>query len=97
MAHDCLLEILEDLDSDELKKFHWSMRNKSNGKIKKKDLEDSKTRGSLTREATVDLLVQIYTDGAVQFTKTVLEKMQRNDLVEKLADTGTGSKGNSIT
>ncbi|XP_062299552.1 NACHT, LRR and PYD domains-containing protein 12-like [Scomber scombrus] len=78
-----LLNILENLKEDDFKKFKWFL-----------ELDDvlEGFKGipvaqleKAARQDTVDLMVQKHQDhGALQLTKKVLERIRRNDLVQRL-------------
>ncbi|XP_062299563.1 NACHT, LRR and PYD domains-containing protein 12-like [Scomber scombrus] len=71
-----LWKTLQDLKEDEFNDFKWFLNPEG---IPKADLENA------ARRDTVDLMVQKHQDhGALQLTKTVLEKIGRNDLVQSL-------------
>uniref|UniRef100_A0A4W5RAL6 Pyrin domain-containing protein n=1 Tax=Hucho hucho TaxID=62062 RepID=A0A4W5RAL6_9TELE len=77
-----LLKIMEDLGSDDLKRFQWFLTQgvlKAYTPIPKSCLENG------DRIDTVDKMVQSYTlDGAVTITLKILMKMNQNSLAEKL-------------
>ena len=89
-----LLDILDDLGEEEFERFQWILLQVESPKgfptIKKSRLEKA------NKCDTVDLLVQTYElPGAVEVTKKVLKKIPRNDLVQRLSLTRSGSKGQS--
>ncbi|XP_062296766.1 NACHT, LRR and PYD domains-containing protein 12-like [Scomber scombrus] len=90
MAKLDLLNILDDLKDDEFKNFKWCLMDEKVGDIKpikKKDLSKAETRD------VVDLMVQKYGfAGAVEVMKSVLKKINRNDLVEELSNIGSGAE-----
>ncbi|KAL7881103.1 hypothetical protein SRHO_G00033570 [Serrasalmus rhombeus] len=76
-----LLDILEELLSDDLKKFQWYLTNGVEGftHIPKSLMENA------NRSDTVDTMVDRYSpDGAVQITLKILNRMNQNELAEKL-------------
>ncbi|XP_042169667.1 apoptosis-associated speck-like protein containing a CARD [Oncorhynchus tshawytscha] len=78
-----LLAVLDDLGSDELKRFKWHLttENQLDGflPIPKGQLETS------NRLDIVDQMVQKYRENvAVKITLDILKKISRNDLAEKL-------------
>ncbi|XP_055731244.1 caspase b-like [Salvelinus fontinalis] len=77
-----LFNIMEDLDSDGLKRFQWFLTQgvlNDYPPIPKSWLENG------DRMDTVDKMVQSYRlDGAVTITLKILEKMNQNSLAEKL-------------
>ena len=87
-----LLNTLEDLKEDEFKKFKWFLNQDD-------ILEDFKgipvaKLEKAEREDTVDLMVQKHQDPrALQLTIKILEKICRNDLVQRLQNSHSGSKG----
>ena len=88
MAQKRLLESLKDLSSDELNQFKSLV-----------ELEESFPlilRGRLkvaNTDETVDLMVKTFSGKCVNMTKTVLKKMNRTDLVQRLSDISSGTKG----
>eukprot|EP00064_Thunnus_orientalis_P024992 superscaffoldBa00011656_g25317 len=86
-----LFKILAKLKEDEFKDFKWFLEQDGNlegfSGIPVAQLENAaKTR-------TVDLMVQKYQEpGALLLTKKVLEKINRNDLVQHLQNTCSGPK-----
>lgn len=66
-----LLDLLDDLGEEELKRFHWYLLNVSVGDfptIKKSHLENA------SRMKTVDLMVETYTSGRVmEVARLILE------------------------
>ncbi|XP_044045235.1 NACHT, LRR and PYD domains-containing protein 3-like isoform X1 [Siniperca chuatsi] len=86
-----LLNTLDDLGKDEFERFKWILKHerlKDSSTILKSKLENAKTWD------TVDLMIQTYTlSGAVEVTTQILEKIQRNDLVQSLSDISSGPKG----
>ncbi|XP_051797608.1 NACHT, LRR and PYD domains-containing protein 14-like isoform X2 [Acanthochromis polyacanthus] len=89
MTSEMLLNILEDLDDDELSRFHWFMQQPNNVQglpaIKKSQLQ------TLDRCKTVDVMVQTCKDcGAVQMTRVVLQKISRNDLLQRFPASSSG-------
>ncbi|XP_034057046.1 uncharacterized protein LOC117536345 isoform X2 [Gymnodraco acuticeps] len=87
MAQKILLESLNDLSSDELNQFKSLI-----------ELEESFPlilRGRLkaaNTDETVDLMVKTFSGKCVNMTKTVLKKMNRTDLVQRLSDISSGTK-----
>lgn len=78
--------MLEDLRDLEFEKFEQPVIHE--GYIKASKLDRAE------RQNTVDLLVNTYTiHGALKMTKKVLEKINRNDLVQSLSDTSLGTNG----
>ncbi|XP_007562140.1 NACHT, LRR and PYD domains-containing protein 3-like [Poecilia formosa] len=79
-----LLESLEDLGDKEFKKFKWYLQQaeflKAIPSIPKCQLESS------DRPDTVDLMVQTYSRRCVEVARMVLQRMNRNDLAEKLSN-----------
>ncbi|KAI9526274.1 hypothetical protein NQZ68_041559 [Dissostichus eleginoides] len=87
MAQKILLESLKDLSSDELNQFKSLI-----------ELEESFPlilRGRLkmaNTDETVDLMVKTFSGKCVNMTETVLKKMNRTDLVQRLSDISSGTK-----
>uniref|UniRef100_A0A3B3YHB1 Pyrin domain-containing protein n=1 Tax=Poecilia mexicana TaxID=48701 RepID=A0A3B3YHB1_9TELE len=85
-----LLESLEDLGDKEFKKFKWYLQQaeflKAIPSIPKCQLESS------DRPDTVDLMVQTYSRRCVEVARMVLQRMNRNDLAEKLSNNLENSK-----
>ncbi|XP_030606099.1 NACHT, LRR and PYD domains-containing protein 12-like [Archocentrus centrarchus] len=78
-----LLNTLEDLGDEDFSKFKWFLHQgdvlRGRPVIRKSRLEMSK------RLETVDLMMQTYeVAGAVEVTKVILEKINRNDLLQSL-------------
>ena len=88
-----LLNLLEDLKVDEFKEFKWYLKNETVGDIP--PIKESKLEEAERRDA-VDLMVQKYkSSGAVEVMKSILKKINRNDLVEELSNIGSGAEGQS--
>ncbi|XP_078127946.1 tripartite motif-containing protein 46-like [Sander vitreus] len=84
-----LFNTLEDLKEEEFKKFKWHLQQQDilegYQSIKVSKLEKAE------RQDTVDVMVKTYQlHGALKVTKKVLEKINRNDLVQSLPDTSSG-------
>ncbi|XP_027138495.1 uncharacterized protein LOC104920031 isoform X2 [Larimichthys crocea] len=89
MSREDLWSTLEDLGSDDFRKFKWYLKQPDvlDGyqTIKVSELEQA------DRQDTVDLMVNTYgLHGALKVTKKVLEKINRNDLVQSLSETSSG-------
>ncbi|XP_070709967.1 histone H1-like [Pempheris klunzingeri] len=89
-----LFSILQDLTDKEFKAFLWHLKEPEvlggYKPIKQCQLEKAE------RGETVDLMVKAYTlDGALKVTKKVLEKINRNDLVQTLPGTSSGPAADS--
>ncbi|XP_031152992.1 NACHT, LRR and PYD domains-containing protein 12-like [Sander lucioperca] len=89
MTAEDLLKTLEDLKEDEFKKFKWYLQQQDilegYQSIKVSKLENA------DRLDTVDVMVKTFNlHGALKVTKKVLEKINRNDLVQSLPDTSSG-------
>uniref|UniRef100_A0A3Q4MQB6 Pyrin domain-containing protein n=1 Tax=Neolamprologus brichardi TaxID=32507 RepID=A0A3Q4MQB6_NEOBR len=77
-----LLEILNDLDDGDFDTFKWHLKSELWKNIK--PIQENKLTKA-ERHAMVDLMVQKYEiSGAVEVMESVLLKISRNDLVEKL-------------
>ncbi|KAK1885828.1 NACHT LRR and PYD domains-containing protein 4, partial [Dissostichus eleginoides] len=84
-----LLNTLEDLEEDEFKDFKWYLKQldilEGDQAIKESKLQNAEMRD------TVDLMVNTYKlHGALKLTKKVLEKIPRNDLVQRLSYASSG-------
>ncbi|XP_051797916.1 NACHT, LRR and PYD domains-containing protein 12-like [Acanthochromis polyacanthus] len=91
MTKRILKKILDDLNDEELSDFQWSLQESNNVQglpaIKKSRLQ------TLDRCNTVDVMVQTYgPQRAVQVTRVVLEKIDRNDLLERFPTSSSGSE-----
>ncbi|CAK6984378.1 uncharacterized protein LOC122972247 [Scomber scombrus] len=90
MTEPDLLNILHDLSDEQFKDFKWALKYEKAGNtssIKKSKLSNAERRD------VVDLMVQKYKlAGAVKVIKSVLKKISRNDLVEKLSTIISGGK-----
>ena len=88
-----LLKLLEDLTDEDFETFVWYLKYEKVDDIppiKRSKLEETKRRD------VVDLMVQKYEfSGAVEVMKTILKKINRNDLVQKLSNISSGSEGQS--
>ncbi|XP_037621659.1 NACHT, LRR and PYD domains-containing protein 12-like [Sebastes umbrosus] len=89
MAAEYLLNTLEDLKGKQFRDFKWYLQQpdilEGYEAIKVSKLEKAKRRD------TVHLMTTTYKlPGALEVTKKVLEKIKRNDLVQKLSDTSSG-------
>lgn len=93
MTKEVLLNTLDELGEEEFKCFKWFLKDerlKDSSTIPKNKLENAKTWD------TVNLMIQTYTlPGAVEVTKQILKKSQRNDLLQSLLDTSSGPQGQS--
>uniref|UniRef100_A0A3P9C8L7 NACHT domain-containing protein n=1 Tax=Maylandia zebra TaxID=106582 RepID=A0A3P9C8L7_9CICH len=84
MTSEDLLNTLEDLGDEEFDKFKWFLQHgdvlRGRPAIRKSRLETSK------RLETVDLIIQTYElQGALEVTKVVLERINRNDLLQSFS------------
>uniref|UniRef100_A0A3Q1CME3 B30.2/SPRY domain-containing protein n=1 Tax=Amphiprion ocellaris TaxID=80972 RepID=A0A3Q1CME3_AMPOC len=89
MTSEVLLNILDDLNDDQLSTFQWFLQQPNNVQglpaITKSRLQ------TLDRCKTVDVMVETYgLQRAVQVTGVVLEKISRNDLLQRLAASSSG-------
>ncbi|XP_078128532.1 uncharacterized protein LOC144531987 [Sander vitreus] len=87
-----LFNTLEDLREYEFKQFKWYLQQQDIQEgyqsIKVSKLENAERRD------TVDVMVKTFhLHGALKVTKKVLEKINRNDLVQSLPDTSSGPEG----
>uniref|UniRef100_A0AAQ6A268 NACHT domain-containing protein n=1 Tax=Amphiprion ocellaris TaxID=80972 RepID=A0AAQ6A268_AMPOC len=89
MTSEVLLNILDDLDDDQLSIFQWFLQKPNNVQglpaITKSRLQ------TLDRCKTVDVMVETYgLQRAVQVTRVVLEKISRNDLLQRFPASSSG-------
>ncbi|XP_073337085.1 NACHT, LRR and PYD domains-containing protein 3-like [Pagrus major] len=89
MTPEDIFNTLEDLKVKEFEDFKWYLKQpdilEGYQPIKESKLE------SAERRDTVDLMVNTFTlDGALKVTKKILEKIQRNDLVQSLSANSSG-------
>ncbi|XP_054864650.1 NACHT, LRR and PYD domains-containing protein 12-like [Amphiprion ocellaris] len=95
MTSEVLLNILDDLDDEELSKLQWFLQKPNNVQglpaITKSRLQ---TRD---RCKTVDVMVETYgLQRAVQVTRVVLEKISRNDLLQRLPASSSGPEDETV-
>ncbi|XP_049439530.1 uncharacterized protein LOC125893087 isoform X2 [Epinephelus fuscoguttatus] len=78
-----LLETLNDLSDEELKKFKWSLE----WIVSQKDLPDVSPEFGLTndRAEIVDVMLQTHSQQSVPLTREVVKKMNRIDLMQRLS------------
>ncbi|XP_078108434.1 NACHT, LRR and PYD domains-containing protein 1 homolog [Sander vitreus] len=90
-----LLEMLEDLSYGELEQFKHVLRHTT----MKKGLPriSGQRMETADRNEMVELMVEIYGQQSVEVTMEVLMMMNRGDLVQKLSDISSGSKGPSTS
>ncbi|KAL7405072.1 hypothetical protein ABVT39_023386 [Epinephelus coioides] len=91
MTAEDLLNALEDLKDDHFEIFKWYLQQPDilggYQAIKVFKLEKAE------RWDTVNVMVNTYKpDGALKVTKKVLEKINKNDLVQSLSDTSSGPR-----
>ncbi|XP_060924061.1 NACHT, LRR and PYD domains-containing protein 3-like [Limanda limanda] len=90
-VEDLLLETLEMLGRDDFKAFRWHLQQEKPenysgfGPIPRYKLEEA------DRLEAVTLMVQKYSHHAVELAKTVLGKMDMNDVVQYLSDRSSGA------
>uniref|UniRef100_A0AAQ5Y1C2 NACHT domain-containing protein n=2 Tax=Amphiprion ocellaris TaxID=80972 RepID=A0AAQ5Y1C2_AMPOC len=89
MTSEVLLNILDDLDDDQLSLFQWFLQKPNNVQglpaITKSRLQ------TVDRCKTVDVMVETYgLQRAMQVTRVVLEKIHRNDLLQKFPASSSG-------
>ncbi|XP_030604841.1 uncharacterized protein LOC115793839 isoform X1 [Archocentrus centrarchus] len=86
-----LLGMLEDLTQNELENFKGFLGSSDAvmglPRIPKSRLEEVPTYN------LVDLMLQTYTEKSVEVTKNIFEKINRNDLVQRLSESSSGLKG----
>ncbi|KAF1373380.1 hypothetical protein PFLUV_G00259960 [Perca fluviatilis] len=79
-----LLNTLEDLGAEDFETFKWFLMN-SGEHVKNRPIPRGRLENA-TLLNTVDLMIQTFSGtGAVEVTKLVLKKINRNDLLERLA------------
>ncbi|CAK6984691.1 E3 ubiquitin-protein ligase TRIM17-like, partial [Scomber scombrus] len=89
-----LCDLLDDLKDDEFKQFKSSLKYVNEDDIP--PITESQLENA-ERGDVVDLMVQKYeSDGAVKVMKSVLQKINRNDLVEKLPNISSGAAAESV-
>ncbi|KAI4812097.1 hypothetical protein KUCAC02_014952 [Chaenocephalus aceratus] len=85
-----LLKMLEDLGQEEFNRFKWFLQYSEVlaglPRISCSQLENSNILD------LVDLMSQTYSQKSLEVTKKIFQKINRNDLVQKLSDIGSGSK-----
>ncbi|KAM4583612.1 NLR family CARD domain-containing protein 3-like isoform 3-T5 [Odontesthes bonariensis] len=91
MTPEDILNTLEDLGDEEFCKFKWFLQQADSlgglPAVKKSRLETA------NRSDTVDLMVQTYRlPGAVEVTRKVLERINRNDLLQSLSAISSGAE-----
>ncbi|XP_044042745.1 E3 ubiquitin-protein ligase TRIM21-like isoform X2 [Siniperca chuatsi] len=87
-----LWETLQELEENEFKHFKWFL--KQDGILEGFSGIPAARLEKAERQNTVDLMVQKYHGpGALKVTLTVLEKISRNDLVQRLENSSSGPKG----
>lgn len=80
-----ILETLEDLGHDKLKRFKWHLKHDGIASATDVEKADATT-------ATVDLVVaRRGPEGAVEITLDILRKMQENNLAKQLEDRHKGN------
>ncbi|XP_053193572.1 NACHT, LRR and PYD domains-containing protein 12-like [Scomber japonicus] len=90
MTKENLLNTLEELREKEFEDFKWFLKDESHQAIKASRLENAE------RRHTVDLMVQTYQlPGAVEVTKKLLKKINRNDVLQSLPDIISGPEGHT--
>lgn len=92
-----LLGTLEDLGSDDFKKFKWLLCQK--GAIEGFPAVPKSRLENADRMDTVDQMFQTYSINTVKVTKMLLVKINKNDLVQNFITISepTGKSGNSST
>ncbi|XP_035811449.2 NACHT, LRR and PYD domains-containing protein 12-like [Amphiprion ocellaris] len=95
MTSEVLLNILDDLDDEELSTFQWFLQKPNNVQdlpaIKKSRLQTP------NRCKTVDVMVETYgLQRAVQMTRVVLEKISRNDLLQRFPASSSGPEDETV-
>ena len=83
-----ICETLNDLSSEEVENFKSLIELETGFPLfSRKQLEVTKTQD------LVELMVETYSRQYLELTKHVLKLMNRTDLVQRLIDTSTGTKG----
>uniref|UniRef100_A0A672ZXZ1 Pyrin domain-containing protein n=1 Tax=Sphaeramia orbicularis TaxID=375764 RepID=A0A672ZXZ1_9TELE len=86
-----LLDTLEDLTEGDFKKFKWFLQQaeilEGFPAVPKSQLENA------DRLDTVDQILDTYQDHAVEVIIKVLKKINKNDLVKRLTNVNSASKG----
>lgn len=83
-----LLETLNDLSSEELEEFKSLIKSEKDFQpITMRQLKVANTQD------IVELMVETYSQDCVELTKKVLQMMNRTDLVQRLLDISSGTKG----
>ncbi|TWW54696.1 NACHT, LRR and PYD domains-containing protein 4 [Takifugu flavidus] len=95
MAQEILLNVLEHLTEDEFDKFNFYLKDPGVmggfNPIKEGQIDNKK------RTVVVDLMVKAYKDqGAVEVTKKILEKIPRNDILQKLSAVSSDPTGAAL-
>ncbi|XP_054864272.1 NLR family CARD domain-containing protein 3-like isoform X1 [Amphiprion ocellaris] len=95
MTSEVLLNILDDLDDDQLSTFQWFLQKPNNVQglpaITKSRLQ------TLDRCKTVDVMVETYgLQRAVLVTRVVLEKISRNDLLQRFPASSSGPEDETV-
>ncbi|XP_051797887.1 NACHT, LRR and PYD domains-containing protein 12-like [Acanthochromis polyacanthus] len=95
MTSEVLLNILDDLRDEELSTFQWYLQQPNNVQslpaITKSRLQTT------NRCKTVDVMVETYgLQRAVQVTRVVLEKISRNDLLQRLPASSSGPEDETV-
>lgn len=91
-----LLEALEDLDSNELELFNWLL---ISGSIRatetKRGLPRIQKHGMEMpqRANIVEWMLQTYGENSPEVTMDILRTMKGRDVVQRLSETSSGSKG----
>ncbi|XP_067452094.1 NACHT, LRR and PYD domains-containing protein 12-like isoform X1 [Thunnus thynnus] len=93
MTKSDLLSILDDLIDNEFKDFKWHLKQEKVDDIP--PIKESKLSEAERRDV-VDLMVQKYEfAGAVEVFKSILKRINRNDLVTELSNISSGAEGQS--
>ena len=93
MTESDLLIILNNLENDQFKDFKWLLKREKVGDIP--PIQENPLWNAERRDV-VDLMVQKYEfAGAVEVIKSILKKINRNDLVKDLSNISSGAQGQS--
>ncbi|KAM6936639.1 uncharacterized protein PEZ65_006697 [Lycodopsis pacificus] len=90
-AKELLLETLNDLSSEELKKFRWLLQfNFLHWGLPQSSW--SQLYWTFRTDDLVDVMMEIWNQQSVEVTKEVFMDMNRTDLVQRLSETSSGPK-----
>ena len=93
MPPEVLFKCLEHLVADDFKKFKWYLYQQ--GGLEGFEAIPESHLEKAERIETVDLMVKKYCEDAIKVTRMILEKINRNDLLERLSQTISEPSGKS--